>query len=226
MIDIQPNTLFGIDDGAKNIDDSINVLKDAYRNGVTTCVLTPRCILHRRGDTQRFLDLRNESFEKIKELNLQFIPKLICGAKVLMDHDLSLHKDLKKLCIDDSKYLLIELPNFARIFDFDEWIYCLNMRGITPIIAHVERYPLWKELISSLTSTDVYFQVSASVFDKFFKRRIIKKLILAGKKFFVTSDVHNSTTRTFNLKKALEKAKRLFPKNYSTFFLSDFNFHE
>ena len=226
MIDIHTHALFGIDDGAKTINDSINMLKDAYKNGVTTCVLTPHCVLHRRGDTKRFLDLRNENFEKIKELNLEFIPDLLCGAEVLMDHDLSLHKDLSKLCIDGGKYLLIELPNFARIPDFDEWIYCLNMRGITPIIAHVERYPLWKELISSLTSTDVYFQVNASVFDKFFKRRIIKRLILAGKKFFVASDMHNLTTRTNNLQRAFEKAKRLFPKSYSTFFISEFDFHK
>ena len=122
MIDINTHALFGIDDGAKTIDDSIEMLKVARANGITTCVLTPRCVLHKRGATDRFLNLREKNFNQLVSLGLKDAPNLLLGAQVLMDHDLSLHDNIKKLCIANGKYLLIELPNFARIPDFEEWI--------------------------------------------------------------------------------------------------------
>ena len=210
MINMDTHALFSIDDSTNSVDDSINVLKNAYANGISTCVLTPSCILHRKGDTERFLEKRNQSTQLLKQLNLKDLPKVLFGAQVLMDHDLSLHKNIDKLCIDDGKYLLVELPNFDRIPDFDEWIYSLNIKGIIPIIAHVEKYPLWKNLIDGLSSVKVCYQVSADNLNSFFKRKIIKKLLQEQKKFFVSSDINSLTTKSVQL--ALKKAKRHFPK--------------
>ena len=226
MIDLFTNALFGIEDDDKKLLDSINLLKNAYASGVTTCVLAPPCVLHKKGDTERFLNQRTKTLEKLNQTNLEQTPTVILGAKVLMDHDLSLHKDIEKLCIGGGKYLLIELPNFARIPDFDEWIYNLNMKGIMPIIAHVERYPLWKDLINGLSSVKTYYQVNATALTSFFKRKVVKKLISARKKFFLSSETHGNEPRVIIPQIMLEKAKRYFPKNFSSFFLRDFDFYK
>ena len=224
MTDLLNSALFSIEGYEENFDDNIKVLKDAYANGVDTCVLTPSCTLHRKGDTERFLEKRDNYAQKLKGSNLDQVPNLLFGAKVLMDHDLSLHANIDKLCIENSKYLLVELPNFDRIPDFDEWIYCLNIKGIIPIIAHVEKNLLWKRLIVELSSVKVCYQVGASTLNNIFKHKIIKKLISERKKFFISSDTHDSASRTINLKVAHKKAKRYFPKHHSLFFLTDFNF--
>ena len=223
MIDLLNTALFGKEQTDK-ISEKINLLKDAYANGISTCIITPPCALHIKGDTERFVSQIVKDQENLKRLNLSEVPRILYGAKVLLDHDLSLHKEIKKLCINNGKYLLVELPNFDRIPDFDEWIYGLNMKGIVPIIAHAERYPLWKDLISGLSSVDVYFQVNASTVCNIFKRKFVKKLISQRKKFFVTSDIHNSSSRAFNVLVARKKARKYFPKNFSSFFLYDFNF--
>ncbi len=225
MIDLHTHALFGIDDGARTLDDSIAMLRTAYANGITTCVLTPHCVLHKQGATERFLNLRDKNTQKIESLNLKDIPLLLRGAQVLMDHDLSLHKGIAKLCIDGGKYLLIELPNFARIPDFDEWIYNLNMKGIVPIISNVENYPLWKDLIEALSSVNVCYQVNACTFNNLFKRRVIKKLIKEQKEFFVASNMHNLRTAKA-MPKVLKKAKRLFPQNFSAFLPTKFDFYK
>lgn len=224
MIDLHTCALFSIDDKEK-FDQQIEMLKNAYANGITTCVLAPPCSLHKKGDTERFLSQIEQDTDRLKQLNLKDLPNVLFGAKVLMDHDLSLHKDIDKLCIGNGKYLLVELPNFARIPDFDEWIYCLNIKGIIPIIAHVDRFPLWKELIDGLSSVKVYYQVNASALKSFFKRKVIKKLISEKKKFFISSDTHEFSPTILNLNVALEKSKRYFPINFSSFFLTDFNFY-
>ena len=224
MIDVLNTALFGIKDEANKVESSIKLLKDAYAKGITACILTSPCSLHRKGDTERFLSQSIQEQEKLKQLNMTDVPKLFFGAKVFMDHDLSLHKNIDKLCIGNSKYLLIELPNFARIPDFDEWIYSLNMKGIVPIIAHAERHPLWKKIIDGLSGVKVCYQVNASTINSLFKRNFVKKLISQRKKFFVTSDTHNSASRTLNVLVARQKARKYFPKNFSSFFLDDFNF--
>ncbi len=225
MIDLLDSALFGINDDAQKLDDNIKMLKNAYADGITSLVLAPPCTLHRRGDTERFLNNRNKEQEKFKQLNLTEVPSIIYGAKVLMDHDLSLHRHIEKLCIDNGKFLLIELPNFARISDFDEWIYNLNMKGIIPIIAHVEKYPLWKNLIEGLSSVKVCYQINASTLKNFFRRNIIKKLISARKKFFIASGSRDLSLRTFSLQTTLQIARKHFPKYFSSFFLTDFNFY-
>ena len=222
MTDLYTHALFGFGDGPANIDDSIKILKNAYASGISSCVFAPRCVLHRRGDTMRFLALRDQNVEKIRMLNLNDVPIILSGAQVLMDHDLSLHKNIASLCIENSNFLLIELPSIELFCDLDEWIYCLNTKGIIPVITNLEKYPFWKKLINELTDVKVYYQVGACVINNFFKRKIIKKLISARKKFFLTSDGQGLPAHPPNLPCALKKVKRRFKKSISSF-LIDFN---
>lgn len=222
MTDLYTHALFGFGDGPANIDDSIKILKNAYARGISSCVLAPCCVLHKRGDTAKFLSLRDKSVENIKKLNLKGLPSIIRGAQVLMDHDLSLHENIASLCIENSNFLLIELPDAEIVADFDEWIYCLNTKGIIPIIAHVEKYPFWKKLIEQLTDVKAYYQVGACVINNFFMRKIIKKLISARKNFFIASDEQDLSAHPPNLPCALEKVKKRLPKSTS-FLLTNFN---
>ncbi len=224
MIDFLNTALFDTKNQTDKFTYSINLLKDAYSNGITTCVLTSPFSLHKKGDTERFINQKENELQKLKQLNLDGVPQILYCAKVLLDHDLSLHKEIDKLCIDNTNYLLIELPNYDRIQDFDEWIYSLNIKGIVPIIAHAERYPLWKNLINGLSSVNVCYQVNASTISNIFKRNFVRKLISQRKKFFISSDTHDSASQPFNIFMALKKTRRYFPKNFSSFFLDDFNF--
>ena len=57
MIDIHSHILYGVDDGAKTIDDSIKLIDEMVKSGVTKFILTP----HRRKN------MFEESSEKIEE---------------------------------------------------------------------------------------------------------------------------------------------------------------
>ena len=57
MIDIHSHILFGVDDGAKTIEDSLALIEEMYNQGVKIFILTP----HRRKN------MFEESSEKIEE---------------------------------------------------------------------------------------------------------------------------------------------------------------
>lgn len=63
MIDIHSHILPGIDDGAKTIEDSINMAKVAINEGITTIIATP----HHRNN--QYNNLKSQIIIKAKELN-------------------------------------------------------------------------------------------------------------------------------------------------------------
>lgn len=211
MVDIHTHCLPEIDDGAKNIQESIEMLKDSYMQGVDLCVATPHCIIHNQDDISIFLKKRKKSadllFEHIEDIN--GVPEIFLGAEVYLDNDLSRYRDIEKLCIGSSRYMLVELSGTEAI-NTAEWLYNLRLRKIKPIIAHIDRYAIYKEYLQEFADMDIVYQVNASRFLSIGGRKIIKNIMQYTDKFVVSSDMHNVTERKCNMQKAYVKARKKY----------------
>ena len=217
MVDLHTHILPGLDDGADMVETSLAMLREEYVQGVDTVALTPH-FYRDREHLSDFLQRREEGYHKLlaaanalSEEERKMLPKLVLGAEVAWVPNLAQLPELERLCYQDTKYLLLELPFGAWDDTLFRQIYDLmNCRGITPIIAHIDRY--WgtqkKERFETLFSLGVPVQLSAEPLLHFTTRGRALRLIKAGKVQMLISDAHNMADRQPNLGKAADVLRK------------------
>lgn len=164
MIDIHNHILFDIDDGAKTIETSVQMCRDAYENGIEHIVLTPHFV--KFSDVENFVEERdNKIFELRNMLKAEKIPvKLYSGAELYLSDGVFTADNLDELTLGNSRYILCEFPmgpfNISLAL---EWVDEIVERGYVPVIAHPERYREFHRnlfVIDELLDRDVVFQVN------------------------------------------------------------------
>ena len=213
MLDIHTHCLPNMDDGAKSVDESKRMLRDSFSQGVEICIATPHCVIHKSTDITDFIDKRNERYSELREEleeNRLAYPKIKLGAEVYLDNDISRYEDIKSVCLGESPYMLIELPWYIDLAQQSEWIYNLCLKGIKPVIAHIDRNENWEEILHELGNEKIMYQVNASRFLSFKGRRFISRFYKYNGMFLVSSDMHNMTSRKCNMQKAYEQALRRY----------------
>lgn len=216
MIDIHSHLLYGIDDGSSTIEDSIAMIKKASKMGYTDMILTPHFIegtsynCNNRSKKIRLSILQ----KKINELSIPI--NLYVGNEIqIHENMLENFKNNKILSLNDSNYMLIELPFNQRIFGIEDLIFDLTRHGITPIIAHIERYHyITEDDILKYLHLGCLFQGNLlSLKGKYGKnsekrlKNYLKKRII----YFLSTDAHN--IEDFKALKGIEKKVKKIVKN-------------
>lgn len=190
MIDIHSHVIFGVDDGAKNLEQSINIIKEEIDSGVTDLICTPH---YRLGMFNSSIEDINENFnllkKEVKKLNLNI--NLYLGREVYFDK--SIYKNLDRFKTNNNNVILLEF-SYHEDPDVDEILYNLTRLGYIVIIAHVERYSYLKlDDFKRLKNKNIFFQVNASTIvgkSGFKNKRLAFKLIKDGLIDFISSDIH------------------------------------
>lgn len=190
MIDIHSHVIFGVDDGAKNLEQSINIIKEEIDSGVTDLICTPH---YRLGMFNSSIEDINENFnllkKEVKKLNLNI--NLYLGREVYFDK--SIYKNLDRFKTNNNNVILLEF-SYHEDPDVDEILYNLTRLGYIVIIAHVERYSYLKlDDFKRLKDKNIFFQVNASTIvgkSGFKNKRLAFKLIKDGLIDFISSDIH------------------------------------
>lgn len=221
FIDIHTHCLPDIDDGAPNAETAIKMLTNSAEQGVELCYATPHCVLREFTCVDEFIEKRKKSFDslisKLKGKKISH-PKILLGAEVYLDNDISKFEGINKLCLEGTNLMLIELPEGKVGRRFADWIYNLSLLNIHPVIAHVERYSFDYAFFRELEEIGVDFQINAGLFLNFKGRRKLKKLLNLTDKFIVSSDMHNEDKRRCNLLPAYNLAVSKFPDFSDKFF--------
>ncbi len=140
MTELHCHILPGIDDGARNVQESLALLRAEAEQGVDRIVFTPH--FNESISVDEFVCRRADSFERLNtalaDTNLEFDMKL--GAEVYFTPALR-DMNLAPLCFNGTSYMLLELPTTHKPAFLNETLSAIESWGITPIIAHVERYP-------------------------------------------------------------------------------------
>lgn len=142
MIDIHAHILPGMDDGAEDLQDALDMAKIAVENGITTMVATPHCNIP--GIYDNYLDRRFVDIYKrvCRELEAHEIPlKLLPGMEVFATPDLPELLQTKKLVtLNGSKYLLVEFEFEEDLRYVESILESIFRAGLCPVVAHAERY--------------------------------------------------------------------------------------
>lgn len=209
MIDFHSHILPKIDDGSKSSDMSVEMLNISFQQGITHIVATPHFYLRENKGVQDFIDYRISSLKALeKKLENCPTPEIILGAEVYYFRGMSEFENLDKLCIENTNYLLLEMP-------FERWNdKILNdvdnihiKRNIVPVIAHLERYIQFQkgtDYIERLVGLGFPIQVNADFFNNFFTRGKAIKLLQSGIVKLLGSDCHNLDSRRPNLGQACD----------------------
>jgi protein-tyrosine phosphatase len=215
FIDIHSHILPCVDDGAKTIDDSIDLLRQEKENDVTSVVLTP----HFYPDYDTFDDHYNHiltAFNTLKkECEGKDLPDIYLGSEVQYFTGISRCEILDKMCISGTNYLLLELPFLTPITPtmLEEVKRIDRDLGITVIIAHIERYcndRLFKKLIDLVKNGDIKAQINAdSVFHPVFHKPILK-LLKKGIISYIASDTHSVKERPVLIKDSISFLKQKY----------------
>lgn len=215
MFDLHSHVLPGIDDGAKNVEESLNMLSDSYVQGITLCVCTPHIEVYDENSINVFLEKRKQSadslYNAVGEKGVT-VPERVLGAEVYLFNDISCIDNVDKLCIGQTNYMLIELSTKKYNPNYSEWLYSLSLKNIVPIIAHIERYPYIDELIEELRDIEVVYQINAQTLlkRKWIKR--LKQMSEMGLSVVCSSDMHNMKLRRNRMKDAFIKLSAKNPE--------------
>ena len=213
MIDIHNHILYGVDDGSKDLDMSLAMLKEEMEQGVTRVYLTPH--QNQQTLTGPLLKERYQSFlEELKEKGIDMDIRL--GAEIY--YYPGLKQDLlsgKALTMDESKYVLVEFSTRTET-NVSEIVYELVMAGFTPIIAHIERYPyLKKEDYFDIKEAGGLIQINSSSFSHFSSRGLIKYLLKNDLVDYVATDAHDNSKRKVDFSFVHSYIKKKYPELYT-----------
>ena len=198
MTDIHNHLLFGIDDGSKTIEESIDVLKDMKKCGYDNIILTPHYIKDSKYNNPRIDNLRrmNELQETLNNEGIDI--KLYLGNEIFIDEDiyeLLMKEEMSSL--NGTNYLLIELPMNGEYDEYKEIFNDLIKKGYNIILAHPERYLSFQKdfnRIYELEKIGVYFQSNLdSIIGGYGEHaeKTIKRLLKEKKIAFLGTDIHH-----------------------------------
>lgn len=212
MIDFHSHILPGIDDGSRNLEQSIAMVNEAKEAGFTKIILTSHYMENYYECNERD---RRQLLKKVQE-NVQGI-ELILGNEIYITNNIiELLQNGQASSINGTKYVLFEFPLITtRPMNDKEVIYRLVENGYIPIIAHPERYPFIQEnpdYLFELEEMGALFQANyGSIIGMYgLKAKKTLKILLKNNLIsFFGSDVHRPEQVYNKMPKIIKKLKKI-----------------
>ncbi len=220
--DLHCHILPGIDDGARNTEVSLELLRKQKNEGVDQIVFTP----HFNADhitIDKFAENRAQALERLKaekefsEMGISY--KL--GAEIYYTIDLP-NMNLDELCFQGTDYVLIELPTQARPHGLRRTFGTIVSNGYTPIIAHVERYSYMlsdPSVLYELIEMGCLAHINAEALIK--KTRatgMVAYFVRKGLVQFLCTDCHSPHRRPPNMDAGFDAMTSLVGEKYTELF--------
>ncbi len=216
MIDFHNHILPGADDGAKTMKDSIEMLKHAQKQGITDVVNTvhfqhPK-MEGKNTDFDYIYKLKEDLLKEMAKNNIEI--NIHLGAEVFFDFNLMNILDNPLITFCNGKYMLVEFQTHMIPKGYENHLYELKMNGVTPIIAHPERYKPIQDninILEMLINSGCIIQIDAgSLIGHFGKQCKVAAEIMVRRHMvhIIGSDAHGRGKRNFCLREAIDIIKR------------------
>ncbi|MFB5193657.1 tyrosine-protein phosphatase [Neobacillus sp. KR4-4] len=210
MVDLHSHILPGIDDGARDLSESVNMAKKAVEQGIHTIVATPHHL------NNRYENPKQTIIDRVRELNKALLEEKI-DLNVLPGQETRIYGEMVEgyeigeiLPIDNTQYVLVEFSSGHVPRYTEKLFYDLQTKGLIPVIVHPERNQEIierPEVLYQLVKKGALSQVTASSICGDFGKKIKNfsmQLIDANLTHFIASDAHNTSNRTFKMREAFE----------------------
>jgi protein-tyrosine phosphatase len=220
MIDIHSHILPEVEDGSRGLEESLEMCRISFRDGISTIVATP----HAHDSVHK---THNPAFlrQKVDELNthLKGSPRIVLGCELRFTHDVVTHvcRDKSAPTIDGGPYALVEFPHQVVPLGSERALFELMSNQIRPIIAHPERNHLLMaepERFYELVEMGVLGQVdTGSVTGQFGKKvqQTARLMLEHGLIHFIASDCHNTRNRLPGMSEAVQATAEIIGEEYA-----------
>ncbi|WP_088188392.1 CpsB/CapC family capsule biosynthesis tyrosine phosphatase [Desulfosporosinus sp. FKA] len=219
MIDTHSHILPGLDDGSKTMEESLDILRQLQKAGFETILATPHVL-----EGKDFLS-PEEILTAAEEVR-RAASKAGISAEIIPGSENYIFPDMAKwlregklLTLGNTgKYLLVELPMLEIPHYADQVFFELQVEGVTPILAHPERYlGLFQEAERALewVKKGVLFQLDyRSVTGRYGSKpkQLAERMLSSGIIHFLGSDAHRVSSSDFIDREALQYIRQLVGK--------------
>lgn len=218
MIDIHTHLLFGVDDGPKELEESVQMLQDAANQGISAIVLTPH---YRHG----MFPYHKEKIIKHYEALLPYAREI--GIRIELGCEYHVNSQITEafasgrvMTLAGSGYVLTEYEYETEYEYIERMTQQLISHGYIPVIAHVERYRCLiknPELIDQLRHQGAWIQVNADAvlgLEGGAGKRFCKKLLKNGWVNVIASDSHGIQRRVSHMEKCREYLLKKYDERY------------
>jgi len=211
MIDTHIHMIPGVDDGAKDLETSVQMMHMAMNEGVNEMILTPHFNMPA---------YHNQKVDKQYQLLKEYIVREKIDFKLHLGNEIYLSEESmagidqgKAHTMGDSRYLLIELPYYHYYPFHESMLFELQEKGYKIVLAHVERYEIFSkkpEKFAYLSKNGIYGQLTSRYIMEGKTRKKALKWIETGLIQIVASDAHDMIKRPPFMKMAYETVIKAF----------------
>jgi protein-tyrosine phosphatase len=211
MFDIHYHLIFGVDDGPKTIEASLELAEASIAEGVTHIVATP----HASHRYPYQLEVNQERLAALRErLADRLTLGLGCDFHLSYDNLTQIEMEPRKFSINGTKYLLVEFPEYLNLGTINEVFFRIMSLGLIPIITHPERNT---SLLQSPVPLEEWVHggclvqiTAASLSGRFGNRSetLARRLLRSNFAHFIASDAHNVHGRPPAMQEAFEVLKK------------------
>ena len=227
FVDIHSHLLPGIDDGAKNLDKSIELILKMRSYGIKNITTTP----HVLGDV--YPNSSNTIKEKLQEVKEELIKREIkdisinAAAEYMMDEQFSKLLENDDILTLKDNFVLVEMSYFSAPINIYEILFEIQLKGYKPVLAHPERYNFYHNDFNQyhrLKKAGCLFQLNLlSLTEQYGKgvQKISERLLKESLYDFAGTDTHHQNHLTLLKKigtqKNNTKIKHLLDNNIKVF---------
>lgn len=195
--DIHSHLIPGIDDGAKTMDDSLNLIRAFKELGYKKLITTPHIMSDQyRNNPEIILDGLERVRAELK--NQQVEMELDAAAEYYIDHEFLKLIEEKRLLTFGNKYVLVEMSFFSETPMLKDALFNLQVAGYRPVLAHAERYSFWHknyEKFEDMKARGALLQLNIGSLTGYYSpetKKIAERLIDDGMYDLIGSDCHHA----------------------------------
>lgn len=221
-VDMHSHLIPGIDDGAKTLSDSLELIRELKGFGYSKIITTPHVQLDRYKNTPEIIKsgldlLKAEIASQSIDIDIEV------AAEYLVDDGFLEILRNKKLMTFGNNYVLVELSYFSEPWNLKNVIFECQTEGYNLILAHPERYSYWYNdfsKVQDIYDRGVFLQMNINSLTGWYSpqsKKMAEKLVDANLIKFLGTDTHNpvylnelhKSTYLPYLKKVMESGKIL-----------------
>lgn len=205
--DMHSHLIPGIDDGSKEMSESIDLAEQLSELGYKRLITTPHIMHDYYKNTPEIIATGLDAFRaelKEKKIDLQ----VDAAAEYMLDDGFGARIEKGNLLTFGKKMVLVEMSSISVSPAIYEHIFNLQIAGYSIVLAHPERYAYWFndfDKYRDLKDRGVYFQINTISLGGYYSlpvKKMAERLIDEGMVDFLGSDAHNQ-----NYLDALQKAR-------------------
>lgn len=220
FIDLHCHILPGVDDGSKDLKETMEMLQIAHSEGICCMIATSHFHPHRGHRSPKTMKSKVAIVRKLAEkIDPKF--RIYLGSEIYFTQEIP--EQLQRgevLTINGTRYVLVEFSPSDSYEHIYKSVQQLQMYGYEVIVAHVERYDEVRAEVAyaeELVDTGALLQINTgSIVGKYGKdaKKYVYKLMDQDLVFGVGTDAHNTSSRSPKMRKAAELVEKKYGEEY------------